>query len=98
MFTYVFAYGVNRGWLDPRVYGPPALLGWNAVSTKVNDRGQVEGTSAGTSMAFDPAFYYQRPVGTGPHGYGSVLIAGAAMYTLLQNHLYEERGPVIFRK
>ena len=98
MFTYVFAHGITRGWLDVRTYGPPALLGWNAVSTKVNAQGLVEGTSAGTSMAFDPAFYYQRPVGTGPHGYGSVLLAGAAMYKLLKEHPYEGTGPAIFTK
>lgn len=98
MFTYVFAQGINKGWLDVRAYGPVALLGWNAVRTKVNGQGQVEGTSAGTSMAFDAAFYYQRPVGTGSHGYGSVLLAGAAMYKLLTEHAYEGTGPVIFRK
>jgi rhamnogalacturonyl hydrolase YesR len=98
MFTYVFAHGINKGWLDLRSYGPAALLGWNAVSSKVNDRGQVEGTSAGTSMAFDAAFYYNRPVGTGPHGYGSVLLAGSAMYELLKKHPYEANGPVIFKK
>ena len=98
MFTYVFAHGINKGWLDPQVYGPPALLGWNAITTKVNTMGQVEGTSAGTSMAFDAAFYYQRPVGTGPHGYGSVLLAGAAIYKLLKEHPPERNGPVMFRK
>lgn len=98
MFTFVLAHGVNQGWLDVRTFGPVALLGWNAVSTKVNEKGQVEGTSAGTSLAFDAAFYCQRPVGTGPHGYGSVLLAGAAMYALLKEHPYEKRGPVIFRK
>ena len=98
MFTYVFAHGVNQGWLNLQAYGPAALLGWNAVSTKVNDKGQVEGTSAGTSIAFDAAFYNQRPVGTGPHGYGSVLLAGAAMYKLLKEHSYEGNGPVMFRK
>ncbi len=97
MFTYVLAHGITQGWLDLQAYGPVALLGWNAVSSKVNDKGQVEGTSAGTSMAFDAAFYYQRPVGTGPHGYGSVLLAGAAMYKLLKEHSYEGNGPVIFR-
>jgi rhamnogalacturonyl hydrolase YesR len=98
MFTYAFAHGINKGWLDINVYGPPALAGWKAVSTKVNDKGQVEGTSAGTSMAFDAAFYYQRPVGTGPHGYGSVLLAGAAIYKLLKDHPLEATSPVLFRK
>lgn len=98
MFTYVLAHGVNQGWLDLQLYGPVALQGWNAVSTKVNGNGQVEGTTAGTSIAFDAAYYCQRPVGTGPHGYGSVLLAGAAMYKLLEEHSYDTNGPVIFRK
>lgn len=98
MFTYVFAHGIDKGWLDIQVYGPPALQGWNAIATKVNAKGQVEGTSAGTSMAFDAAFYYQRPVGTGPHGYGSVLSAGAAIYRLLKQHQPKSNGPVIFWK
>ena len=98
MFTYVFAHGIDRGWLDLQVYGPPVILGWSAITTKVNAIGQVEGTSAGTSMAFDAAFYYQRPVGTGPHGYGSVLLAGAAVYKLLKDHPLERNGPVMFRK
>lgn len=97
MFTYVLAHGINRGWIDPEAYGPATLLGWNAVTTKVNSKGQVEGTSAGTSMAFDAAFYYHRPVGTGQHGYGSVLLAGAAVYKLLKEHPYEANGPVMFR-
>ena len=98
MFTYAFAHGINKGWLDINVYGPPALAGWKAVSTKVNDKGQVEGTSAGTSMAFDAAFYYQRPIGTGPHGYGSVLLAGTAIYKLLKDHPLEATSPLMFRK
>jgi rhamnogalacturonyl hydrolase YesR len=98
MFTYAFAHGIEKGWLDLQVYGPPALLGWNAVSTKVNAKGQVEGTSAGTSMAFDAAFYYQRPVGTGPHGYGSILLAGSSVYKLLKDHPIDGNSPVIFRK
>jgi unsaturated rhamnogalacturonyl hydrolase len=98
MFTYAFAHGIDKGWLDVQVYGPPALLGWNAIATKVNAKGQVEGTSAGTSMAFDAAFYYRRPVGTGPHGYGSVLLAGTAMYKLLKEHAPSGSGPVLFTK
>ena len=98
MFTYVLAHGINQGWLDIQAYGPAALLGWNAVSSKVNEQGQVEGTCAGTSMAFDAAFYYQRPLGTGPHGYGSLLLSGAAMFRLLSEHTYDVTGPVIFRR
>jgi unsaturated rhamnogalacturonyl hydrolase len=86
IFTYCIAHGINSGWLDVQAYGPMALLGWNAVSTKVNDKGEVEGTCVGTGMAFDPAFYYNRPVNVAAaHGYGPVIMAGAEMIKLTKN-------------
>ena len=59
---------------------------WHAVAGKINAEGQVEGTCVGTGMAFDPAFYYYRPVNVyAAHGYGPVLWAGAEMIRLLKN-------------
>jgi unsaturated rhamnogalacturonyl hydrolase len=84
IYTYCIAKGCNEGWLDRLAYAPTAALGWNAVSTKVNDAGQVEGTCVGTGMAFDPAFYYHRPVSKfAAHGYGPVIYAASEMYRLL---------------
>lgn len=78
IYTYSIARAINRGWVDEMAYGPVAQLGWNAVSTKVNAKGQVEGTCVGTGMAFDPAFYYHRPINVyAAHGYGPTLLAGA---------------------
>lgn len=90
IYTYAYARAINRGWIDALAYAPMTLLGWNAVSTKINDRGQVEGTCVGTGMGFDPAFYYFRP--TSPfaaHGYGPVLLAGAEVISLLKNKKFE---------
>ncbi len=90
IYTYAFAKAIDRGWIDAAAYAPTALLAWNAVTTKVNAKGQVEGTCVGTGMAFDPAFYYYRP--TSPfaaHGYGPTLLAGAEIYTLLKTHTFE---------
>ena len=90
IYTYAFARAINRGWIDAKAYGPMTLLAWNAVTTKVNAKGQVEGTCVGTGMAFDPAFYYHRP--TSPfaaHGYGPVLLAGAEVLMLLKNRKFE---------
>ena len=90
IFAFAFARGINRRWLDARAYAPATLLAWNAISTKINAKGQVEGTCVGTGMAFDPAFYYYRP--TSPfaaHGYGPTLLAGAEMLTLLKTHKFE---------
>lgn len=85
LFTYCIAKAVNKGWIDSLAYGPVAVLGWNGLSTKVNAAGEVEGTCVGTGMAFDPAFYYHRPVNkNAAHGYGPVLLAGAEMIRLLQ--------------
>lgn len=90
IYTYAYARAINRGWIDALAYAPMTLLAWNAVSTKINERGQVEGTCVGTGMAFDPAFYYFRP--TSPfaaHGYGPVLLAGAEVISLLKNKKFE---------
>lgn len=90
IYAYAIARAVNRGFVDKLAYAPMAILAWNAVSTKVNDKGQVEGTCVGTGMGFDPAFYYYRPVNVyAAHGYGPVLLAGAEILKLLKNFNFE---------
>lgn len=90
IYAYCFAHGVNKGWLDPKAFGPAAILAWNAVSTKVSAKGQVEGTCVGTGMGFEPAFYYHRPVNPyAAHGYGPVLLAAADIMILLKNKAYK---------
>lgn len=87
IYAYCFARAIDKGWLDVKAYGPATLLAWGAVATKVNDKGQVEGTCVGTGMGFDPAFYYYRPVNNfAAHGYGPVLLAGAEVYKMLEKH------------
>ncbi|MCV9387345.1 glycoside hydrolase family 88/105 protein [Reichenbachiella ulvae] len=87
IFTYSIARAINRGYVDAKAYGPMVCLAWNAIASKVNARGQVEGTCVGTGMGFDPAFYYYRPVNVyAAHGYGPVLLAGAEMITLLDQN------------
>lgn len=90
IYTYAIARAINKGWVDKQAYGPMVLLAWNAVATKVNDKGQVEGTCVGTGMAFDPAFYFYRPISPyAAHGYGPVLLAGAEVIDLLKESKYE---------
>lgn len=87
IYAYCFAHAINKGWLDAKAYAPAAMLAWNAVATKVNDKGQVEGTCVGTGMGFDPAFYYYRPVNVfAAHGYGPVILAGAELYELMKTN------------
>jgi rhamnogalacturonyl hydrolase YesR len=86
IYTYAIARAINRGYIDKQAYSAMVLLAWNAVTTKVNEKGQVTGTCVGTGMAFDPAFYYFRPVNPyAAHGYGPVLLAGAEVITLIKN-------------
>lgn len=90
IYAYCIAKAVNKGWIDAKAFAPICLLAWNAVSTKVNEKGAVEGTCVGTGMAFDPAFYYYRPVNVyAAHGYGPVLLAGAEVINLLKTHKFE---------
>jgi unsaturated rhamnogalacturonyl hydrolase len=90
IYSYCIARAINKGWIDAKAYAPVAILAWNAVTTKVTDKGQVEGTCVGTGMAFDAAFYYYRPVNLyAAHGYGPVLLAGAEIINLLKNFNFE---------
>jgi rhamnogalacturonyl hydrolase YesR len=85
IYTYAIARAINNGWIDAKAYTPRVLLAWNAVSKQINEQGQVAGVCVGTGMAFDPAFYYYRPVNVfAAHGYGPVLLAGAETIALLQ--------------
>ena len=84
IYTACLSHAVCQGWLDAKVYGPVDLLGWHAVASAVNDRGQVEGVCVGTGMGFDPAFYAYRPVHVmAAHGYGPAIWAGAEIIRLL---------------
>src|SRR5690606_35492203 len=90
IFAYSMARAINRGYIDKLAHAPAVLLAWNAVSTQVNEKGQVEGTCVGTGMGFDPAFYYYRPVNLfAAHGYGPVLLAGAEVILMLKANEFE---------
>ena len=109
IYAYCFAHGINEGWLNPLTYGPAAILAWNAVSTVIDEEGKVNGTCVGTGMAFDPAFYYYRPVSPyAAHAYGPAVFAGAEIIRLLDTKFprlndnavqfydedYSDKGPI----
>lgn len=90
IYAFAIARAINRGYIDKAAYSPVVMLAWNAVSTKVNEKGHVEGTCVGTGMGFDPAFYYYRPINVfAAHGYGPVLLAGAETIRLLKTNTFE---------
>lgn len=87
IFVYCMAKAINEGWIDLLAYGSQTMLGWHGVTTRVNERGEIEGICVGTGMGYDPAFYYYRPVNkAAAHGYGPFIYAGAEIYRLLKNH------------
>jgi unsaturated rhamnogalacturonyl hydrolase len=86
MFVYGYAHAINQGWISPTTYGSIAQAGWVGLSTRINPKGQVEGTCVGTTFASDQIYYYNRPVSVyALHGYGPTLLAGAEMIQLLKN-------------
>ena len=87
IFAYALAHGINEGWLEVTTYGPVAQLAWEAVSSKINEYGEVEGVCVGTGMGFEPTYYAYRPVSVkAAHGYGPVIWAGAEIIRLLKNY------------
>lgn len=90
IYAYSMARAINQGYIDKMAYAPAVMLAWNAVATKVNAKGQVEGVCVGTGMGFDPAFYAYRPVNVyAAHGYGPVLLAGAEIINMLKTNKFE---------
>ena len=86
MFVYGYAHAINQGWISPTTYGSIAQAGWAGLLTRVNAKGQVEGTCVGTTFASDQIYYYNRPASVDAlHGYGPVLLAGSEMIKLLKN-------------
>lgn len=84
IYCYSIAHAIRKGWIEGITYGGVAQLAWHAISTKITEDGKVAGTCVGTGMAFDPAFYYYRPVSTAAaHGYGPVIWAATEMINLL---------------
>lgn len=90
MFVYGLAHAVNQGWISPTTYGSIAQAGWVGLITRVNGKGQVEGTCVGTTFASDQIYYYNRPTSVDAlHGYGPVLLAGTEMIKLLKNPAFK---------
>lgn len=85
IYTYCMAHAICEGWIDAQTFGAQTLLGWNAVATQINAKGQVENTCVGSGMGFDPAFYSYRPVHVmAAHGYGPVIWAGGEIVRMLK--------------
>ena len=81
-FTYAFAWGVEGGLLDRRVYEPAAVRGWHALQGAVQPDGmlgwvQQVGDRPDSVSAKETQFY----------GSGAYLLAGTAMYDLSKKRI-----------
>jgi unsaturated rhamnogalacturonyl hydrolase len=92
MFVYSIAKGINEGWIS-HVYGPIAVMGWNALATKVRPSGEVCDIVEGTTFAHDNAYYFYRGTSCNTTFYGSVMRAGAEVIRLINNPKLEITPP-----
>lgn len=76
-FTYAFAWGVDNGLLDRKIYQPAAVRGWGALQGAVQPDGmlgwvQQVGDRPNSVSATETQFY----------GSGAYVLAGTALYDL----------------
>jgi unsaturated rhamnogalacturonyl hydrolase len=76
MFVYGFALGVREGWLDSSC-NDTVKKGWNAITEKVTDSGEIIDTCGSTDTG-NLQYYMNRPrIKNDLHGYGSFMLAAA---------------------
>lgn len=92
MFVYSIAKGINEGWIS-HVYGPVAVTGWNALTTKVSPEGKVCDIVVGTTFAHDNTYYFNRGTSCETTFYGPVMYAGSEIIRLLNNPRLEIIAP-----
>jgi unsaturated rhamnogalacturonyl hydrolase len=80
MFTYAFVVGVEQGWLPADIYGPAARKAWLALTSNLNDNGELREICVGTGAKNDLQYYLDRPRSVGDlHGQAPLLWTAAAL-------------------
>jgi unsaturated rhamnogalacturonyl hydrolase len=74
LFVYGMAYGVNKGYLDAKVYRPVIERAWAGILKHVYADGRLGGIQ---QTGAEPAFY--RPASSFNYGVGGFLLAGAEL-------------------
>ena len=78
LFVYAMAYGVNRGYLDAKVYRPVIARAWAGILNNVyadGRLGNIQQTGA------EPAFY--RPTSSFNYGVGGFMLAAAELKAMV---------------
>jgi rhamnogalacturonyl hydrolase YesR len=85
MFLFAMITGIDLGILPYEDYIGAVERGWNALSERVNDQGEVIGVSMWTNAKKRVGYYLRRPRITGDyHGQAAVLWASTAMIRFLE--------------
>lgn len=80
MFTFAMITGVKNGWLDKEIYGAAARKGWLALTTYLNENGDIRNVCEGTGAKNDRQYYLDRKRLTGDfHGQAPVLWCASAL-------------------
>ena len=94
IFVMAMARGVIHGWLDPAIYQPAVLKGWDGLSTRVEEDGTVHGICMGTMCTEDVSYYESRPFyDNDTHGLFAVLFAGIEVENMLEAARRQEELP-----
>ena len=80
MFSYAMITGVQRGWLEAKVYGEVARKGWIGMCGYLDDEANLREICVGTGQKKEVSYYLERPRKTGDfHGQAPVLWCAAAL-------------------
>lgn len=80
MFTYAMITGVERGWLKKSNYKNAAYKAWNALTSYINDKGEIKDVCEGTGAKNDRDYYLNRKRITGDfHGQAPILWCANAL-------------------
>jgi unsaturated rhamnogalacturonyl hydrolase len=82
MFAYAMAVGINKGLLDPEVYGPVVDRTWRGLMRHIDGAGNVADVCIGTAKENDLQYYLDRPRVSGDlHGQAPLLWLATELLT-----------------
>lgn len=86
MFAFAMIIGVKEGWLDNMTYAGAARKAWIALTSYINENGDVTDICEGTGAGNDRQYYLDRKRLTGDlHGQAPVLWCAAALISKIRN-------------
>ncbi|WP_395408544.1 glycoside hydrolase family 88 protein [Pseudoduganella sp. UC29_106] len=80
LFVYGMAYGVNKGYLDAKIYKPVIERAWAGILQHVYADGRLGGIQ---QTGAEPAFY--RPASSFNYGVGGFLLAASELKKMAVN-------------